>query len=92
MKPLGFYLIPRMLFMVVKDLFVFVGMVVVCVAMVVLAPIVITAFLCKVICVGIVKLISLLLRFMIKLSKKLNDLFNVCYKCLNYDRERAGEY
>lgn len=92
MKPLGFYLIPRMLFMVVKDLFVFLGMVVVCVAMVALAPLVLAAFLCKVISVGMVKLVSLLLRFMVKLSKRLNDMFNVCYKCLNYDRERTCEY
>lgn len=92
MKPLGFYLIPRVLFIVLKDLFVFMGMVVCCVAMVALAPIILAVFLLKIISVGMVKLVSMLLRFMIKLSKRMNEFFNVCYKLLNYDRERAGEY
>lgn len=76
MKPLGFYLIPRMFFKLIKDLFVFLGMIVVCLAMVVLAPIVLAVFLCKVLSVGILKLFNFLLRFTVRLTKRLNGLLN----------------
>lgn len=92
MKPVGFYLIPRMLLLIAKDLLVFVGMVVVCVAMVALLPVVFVIFFSKIITLGLFKSVSLLLRYMIKLTKGLNELFILCGKFLDYDRERAGEY
>lgn len=92
MKPVGFYLIPRMLLLIAKDLLVFVGMVVVCVAMVALLPVVFVIFFSKIITLGLFKSVSLLLRYMIKLTKGLNELFIMCGKFLDYDRERVGEY
>lgn len=92
MKPVGFYLIPRMLYMVAKDILVFLGMVVVCVSMVALTPVMFLILCCKIIAWAMMKIVSFLLKYMLRLTRYLNDLFNVCYKCLNYDRERAGEY